>query len=59
MNVSVPGIVESNDAPAVAERRAAALASAMNVGCNASRLRRPRRKWPAHPPPTRATMTCP
>ena len=31
MNVSVPCIVESNDAPAVAERRATALASAMNV----------------------------
>ena len=31
MNVSVPGIVESIDAPAVAERRAAALASAMNA----------------------------
>ena len=31
MNVSVPGIVESIEAPAVAERRAAALASAMNV----------------------------
>ena len=31
MNVSVPGIVESIDAPAVAERRAAAIASAMNA----------------------------
>ena len=31
MNVSVPCIVESIDAPAVAERRAAALASAMNA----------------------------
>ena len=31
MNVSVPGIVESIDAPAVAERRAAALASTMNA----------------------------
>ena len=31
INVSVPGIVESIDAPAVAERRAAALASAMNA----------------------------
>ena len=31
MNVSVPGIVESIDAPAVAERRAAALASAANA----------------------------
>ena len=31
MNVSVPCIVESNDAPAVAEHRATALASAMNV----------------------------
>ena len=31
MNVSVPCIVESNDAPAVAERRATALASAMNA----------------------------
>ena len=31
INVSVPGIVESIDAPAVAERRATALASAMNV----------------------------
>ena len=31
MNVSVPCIVESNDAPAVAERRATALALAMNV----------------------------
>ena len=30
MNVSVPGIVESVDAPAVAERRAAALASTKN-----------------------------
>ena len=31
MNVSAPGIVESIDAPAVAERRAAALASAANA----------------------------
>ena len=31
MNVSVPGIVESIDAPAVAERRAAAITSAMNA----------------------------
>ena len=31
INVSVPGIVESIDAPAVAERRAAAIASAMNA----------------------------
>ena len=31
MNVSVPGTVESIDAPAVAERRATALASAMNT----------------------------
>ena len=31
MNVGVPGIVESIDAPAVAERRAAAIASAMNA----------------------------
>ena len=31
MNVSAPGIVESIDAPAVAERRAAALASATNT----------------------------
>ena len=31
MNVSFPGIVESIDAPAVAERRAAAIASAMNA----------------------------
>ena len=31
MNVSVPGTVESIDAPAVAERRATALASAMNA----------------------------
>ena len=31
INVSVPGIVESIDAPAVAERRATALASAMNA----------------------------
>ena len=31
MNVSVPGIVESIDAPAVAEHRAAAIASAMNA----------------------------
>ena len=31
MNVSVPGIVESIDAPAVAEHRAAALASAVNA----------------------------
>ena len=31
MNVSVPGTVESIDAPAVAERRATALASAVNA----------------------------
>ena len=31
MNVGVPGIVESIDAPAVAERRAAAITSAMNA----------------------------
>ena len=31
MNVSVPGIVESIDAPAVAERRAATITSAMNA----------------------------
>ena len=31
MNVSVPGIVESIDAPAVAEHRAAAITSAMNA----------------------------
>ena len=35
MNARVPSIVESIDAPAVAERRAAAIASAMNSGCNA------------------------
>ena len=36
MNVGVPGIVESIDAPAVAERRAAALALAMNADATLS-----------------------
>ena len=36
MNAGVQSVVESIDAPAVAERRAAALASAVNSGYHAS-----------------------
>ena len=58
INARVHSVVESIDAPAVAERRAAALASAMNAGATLPvAASAPEAAGP--PPPARETMTCP